>query len=84
MVCNAYAAEKPLLLSSLYSPGHRVLMLLSTECFKLSVSSHAVPRAGQTPQPIITGIERKEEGEGDEITLQSTAEEELNISNCSI
>ena len=51
---------------------------------KLSVSSHAVPRAGQTPQPIITGIERKEEEEGDEIILQSTAEKELNISNCSI
>lgn len=45
---------------------------------------NAVPGAGQTPQPIITGIERKEEGEGDEITLQSTAEEELNRSNCSI
>lgn len=43
-----------------------------------------MPRAGQTPQPIITGIERKEEGEGDEIILHSTAEEELNISNCSI
>lgn len=84
MVCDAEAAKKPLLLSSPYSPGHRVLMLLSTECFKWSMSSHAVPRAGQTSQPIRTGIESKEEGEGDEITLQSTAEEELNLSNCSI
>lgn len=42
-----------------------------------------MPGAGQAPQPIITGIERREE-EGDKIILQSTAEEELNISNCSI
>lgn len=43
-----------------------------------------MPGAGQTPQPIITGRERKDEEEGDKIILQSTAEEELNISNCSI
>lgn len=43
-----------------------------------------MPRAGQTPQPILAGRERKGEGEGDEIALQSTAEEELNTSNCSI
>lgn len=37
-------------------------MLMLPEALKLSVSFHADTGAGQTPQPIIAGTERKEEG----------------------